>query len=255
MIYLYGLLEPGPAPALPLGTLRGVTGPVEVSELPEGWLIHGPADEEEILPRRRNLLAHTRVLEACLGARALLPMRFGMVAADLQAVGQLIASQQERIVEQADKVRGHVELGVRVGFPREAALSATIADDATLRAEHARLEAMRRPPHFQVAEFGRRLAEALDRRRTDAQRRLIAALSGAAADHVISAPESDVQVLAMEALLPRGGEAAFTRAVETASESVRAFAGGAEPVIRIVGPVPAFNFVRLTLTHPAGEAA
>jgi hypothetical protein len=83
MIYLYGLLEPGAAdPGEVLSSVAGVTGPVGVTDLGAAILVHGASDGLEILPRRRHLLAHARVLEALAGRGALLPMRFGMVGED-----------------------------------------------------------------------------------------------------------------------------------------------------------------------------
>ncbi len=254
MIYLYGLLEPGarPAPGV-LETASGVTGPVTFTELPQGGLIHGPHDGAEILPRRRVLLAHTRVLETCLDAGALLPMRFGMSAGGVPEVAALLAAQADALTPQFQRVRGRVELGLRVSFPRDAALEAVLAEDPALRAERDRLRA-RPAGHFDQADFGRRLGEALDRRRTAAQRRLLAELRGEMVDHVLRAPEEDVQVLSAEVLLPAEAQEAFATRVESAARAC-GFAPGADPQLRLVGPVPPYHFVRLSLGVPAGEAA
>lgn len=245
MTYLYGLLDGENAPDT--ADLDGVTGTVGATRLARGWLIHGPGAETEILPRRRHLLAHARVQERLMEQGTLLPMRFGMVVPDLTAVMALIAHRHEEIGGHFDRLAGKVEIGLRVAFPREAALEATLHADAALLQEHNRLTRQQKPPHFAVAEFGRRLAEALDRNRGAAQRRLIAALRDGWDAYVLKTPDSDVEVLAVECLIPVAAvDAAAARAQEEA-RALASFAGEAEPLVRIVGPLPAFHFVTLSL--------
>lgn len=252
MIYLYGLLEDGDAPdPVMLADLTGVTGVVKAQQLGTGWLIYSEALDTEILPRRKTLLAHTRVLEAMLGTRAVLPMRFGMFSEGPEAVADLVSAQAAAVQGEFDLIRGRVELGVRVSFPREPALAATLADEPRLAAEHQRLSALTRPPHLEVAEFGRVLAELLDRRRGQVQKRLLAEMLPHLERHVLRTPESDVTVLSIDALVSQEAHADFAERIADAAERHRAFANGAEATVKIVGPVPPFNFVRLNL----GDAA
>jgi hypothetical protein len=246
VIYLYGLLEPRhSAPAQVLETLAGVTGPVSMTDLGAARLVHGPADAAEILPRRRLLLAHAHVLEALTGGGAVLPMRFGMVA-NPRAIAAVLSGQASDIAAQFDAVRGCAEYGIRVSFPREAALSATVAEDAALAAERARLARPGGAGRMATAEFGRRLAERLDRRRAEAQREFLAALSDEFAAHVLRVPDDDVQALAIDALVHESRAEGLAHRIETLARG-SAFAPGAEPKVRIVGPGPAYSFVRLTL--------
>jgi hypothetical protein len=255
MIYLYGLLSPRAAlDADRLRAVAGVTGPVEVSDVAGGTLIHGPADTEQILPRRRHLLAHTRVLEACLEQGDLLPMRFGMVVPGLQEIERAIAAHGEVLRSQFDRVAGRAEFSLKISFPRPAALDATLRSDAGLAAEHARLLALPKPPHFAAAEFGRRLAEMLDRRRGAAQKKIIAELLPLCHAHVLARPETDVQVLHLHALLPRDRAGILADAAQAAAVA-SGFAPGTDPETRIIGPVPPFNFVQLVLDPEQSEAA
>lgn len=254
MIYLYGLLEPGAAPPADLPGMAGVTGRVELSPLPQGTLIHSAHDGAEIRPKRRNLLAHTRVLESAALAGPVLPMRFGMWAADLAEMADLLAGQKAPVTAAFERIRGQVELGVRIDFPREAALLATLEAAPDLAAERDALIAAARPNHFAQAEFGRKLAERLDARRGAAQKALIGWLRPQITAHVLGKPESDVQVLAADVLIPEGEQEVFAAAVE-ALAAASDFAPGAEPQVRIVGPVPPFNFVHVKLSPDRTEAA
>jgi hypothetical protein len=244
--YVYGLLEPG-HPANP-GTLagqEGVTGPIRLTDLPTARLVHGPAVTGEILPRRRLLLAHARILEVLARVGSVLPMRFGMQA-DPAALGAVLAAQAEEVEKQFDAVRGCAEYGIRVSFPREAALSVIVSNDPDLASERARLAERGGTGRMEAADFGRRLAERLDRKRAAAQRELLTALAPDLAAHVLRAPEDDVQTLAIDALVSASRAEGLAARIETLARS-SAFAPGAEPFVRLVGPGPAYSFVRLTL--------
>ncbi len=252
MIYLYGLSDLRPADRN-LAALHGVTGAVDASETACDWLIHGPSDGTELLPKRRHLLAHTKVLEE-LGAQAtVLPMRFGMMAQSVDEFAGLVDRNATDIAESFKRLSGKVELGLRIDFPRDAALSAALAEDPALAKAHARLSGLATAPHFQAAEFGRRLAEALDARRGQAQRILLEQLRPHITDFRVKTPESDVQALALDVLIPESAQQGFAAETARAADAAADFAGGAEAAIRIVGPVPAFSFVDLTLS--TAEAA
>lgn len=247
MIYLYGLLEPGVTiDQGALTALDGVTGAIETTDLGVASLVHGPAESDDILPRRRHLLAHARVLEELTGTAAILPMRFGMVAADLGAVANALSAQSKHLATQFETVRGCAEYGIRVRFPREAALAATVAADAALGAERARLLSNTRTGRMQAADFGRWLAEALDRRRAATQRSLVSALAPDFAASVLRTPEDDVEALAVDALVHQSRADTLGPRIEALARA-SAFAPGSEPQVSIVGPGPAYSFVRLSL--------
>lgn len=241
MIYLYGLLAAGAAAG---DSPPGVTGPVEETVLPQGRLLHGYHDGDEILPRRRLMLAHARVLEAAAARGTVLPMRFGMLAEDLGAVAELMSGQSARIAAELERLSGTVEYGLRVTFDRQAALSALLAEQPALLSERDALRRRRALPQ-DCAAFGRRIAEALDRRRGLAQKRLLAAIRPAIVDHVLRAPEDDVQVLAADILLRSETAGDAAGAVLEAARSC-GFSDG-EPHVRLVGPQPAYSFTRLRL--------
>ena len=249
MIYLYGLLDCAEPPKTE--DLKGVTGPVLAHHLDQGWLVYGQSDEGDILPKRRYLLAHTKVQEALMAAGTFLPMQFGMFADDLKQISGLLAENASEIAERFRALEGQVEVGLRIAFPRDAALDATLAGNPRLNKEHARLARMSAPPHFQVAEFGRHLADALDARRGAAQKRLVAALRHHWSDHVVKAPNSDIEVLSVECLLPEAEIEALASGAQDAALQLTDFAGNAEPTVQIVGPAPAFHFASLSLAPRA----
>ena len=247
MIYLYGLLEGTREDVTAaIAGAEGLQAPVECSAIGPWFLVYSQHDDQEILPKRRLLLRHTQVLERLIAAGPVLPARFGLVARDLAHTTALIDAQSDLVAQEFDRVRGHVELGIRISFPREVALEATLAENKPLRDERDALAAMGPEAQFAIAEFGGRLADQLDRRRAHAQSVLLDALVPLVRSHVLSKPEDDTEVLRAEVLIAAHRQSAFIEAVETAASQLD-FAPGAEPTVRIVGPVPMYNFVRLSL--------
>jgi len=249
MRYLYALL-PGQGP-LPLDSLAQMTGvkgaAVDVSPVGPYHLVHSAHDGAELLRTRRLMLAHTRVLEALLGACPLLPMRFGLVAESLAEIDALVREAQPRIDAEFARITGNSEIGLRISWPRDRALSRLLEVDPTLARARDALLGRGAEAHFDRIELGRRVAEALERRRTDAQSALLRHLAPLCRDHVLRVPEEDVEVLRMECLVPEaGGEDRVVAAALEAAATVD-FAGAEEPMVKVVGPVPPFNFVNLPL--------
>lgn len=239
-----------PADVQPLGG-----GPLSIARAGGLAVLIGEIPPGEVRRTRRNLLAHLRVLEAAMAQGPLLPMRFGVVADDAEAVAAAIAPREAELSALLTAHDGLAEYGLRVSFPREPALAALGRARPDFAAARARIMAGRASAEAQMElmELGRRVAEALDDRRKQAQRALLAALKPLARDHVLRAPEDDVEALRAEFLLPVADEAAFAAAAETAAAALD-FAGDAAPTLKLVGPAPAYNFVSLALDAPAQAA-
>jgi hypothetical protein len=64
-----------------------------------------------------NLWTHEEVVEALLDAAAVLPLRFGSMVEDAEAVRALLDGRRREFEATLARVRGAVELGVRVALP------------------------------------------------------------------------------------------------------------------------------------------
>lgn len=248
MKYLYGIALPtGPRLEAVLSGLAGVTGPVEVMPVVGSiGLIAGPHSGGAVLPARRKMLAHAKVLEVAMTASTILPMSFGTIAEDPRALVSMLRAEADSIARRVTALRGLQEFGLRIAFPKDEALAALLADQPALAAERDRLAAGGTARNFAIAELGRRVAEALVARRDAAGLRLAAALAPLARDMVIKPPEEDIEVFRAEVLLEAGAEDAFAEAA-LRTASTLGFAGPAEASVRLVGPVPPFHFADLAL--------
>ncbi|MDD5271136.1 MAG: GvpL/GvpF family gas vesicle protein [Methylovulum sp.] len=67
-------------------------------------------------PERRNITAHQAVLHALTEASTVLPMRFGVIARNAEAVQKLLDTNQKDIKEHFERLNGRVEMGLRVSW-------------------------------------------------------------------------------------------------------------------------------------------
>lgn len=109
--YLYGIIPAQPelriAAGLENSEVRAVThGKVSavVSALSTG----------KVRPERRNLAAHQQVLNQLMQQEALLPVSFGTATASAAGVRKFLARNEKMLAEQLARVRGRVEMGLRV---------------------------------------------------------------------------------------------------------------------------------------------
>ena len=70
----------------------------------DGWRLSKAKDE---------LWRHEEVIEALMSDRAVLPMRFGTLLPSRQRVGDLLCEAYGALVKDIERVRGHVEIGMR----------------------------------------------------------------------------------------------------------------------------------------------
>jgi len=102
VIWVYGICDrPGLAPP------RGLEG------VRQGGLLAVFGRDEHTLDAD-GLWAHERVVEGLTDERTVLPMRFGTTVAGEQALRSFLADRQVSLLGALARIRGRVELGVRV---------------------------------------------------------------------------------------------------------------------------------------------
>jgi hypothetical protein len=77
--------------------------------------------DETVLPERlndrewleRNARAHEEVLQGAAAVTAVVPLRFGAIYRSREHVGQMLNEREDEFAAALERVRGHVELGVK----------------------------------------------------------------------------------------------------------------------------------------------
>ena len=128
MIQLVAITDDQSAPAPPLRAVAcdGLTA------------ICAPADESR--PDADSLWRHEELVEALMETRDLLPVRYGTLLADDAAVAQAVGGRSGQLAGQLERVRGAVEIAVRVADRASSPLSGQSAASGT---DYMRLQAER----------------------------------------------------------------------------------------------------------------
>ncbi|MFD5452728.1 MULTISPECIES: GvpL/GvpF family gas vesicle protein [unclassified Streptomyces] len=246
--YVYGITA-GSHPALPEG-LTGVGAPPrEVRILKEGDLAAVVSDApEDLRPKRRELLAHQNVLSEAGAAGCVLPMRFGSVAPDDNAVTGVLAERAEHYQERLRALDDRVEYNIKANHVEEAVLHHVMADNPEIRALAESNRQSGGGSYEDKIRLGEMVAAAVKDKESEDGTALERALQPAA-DAVSVGPESTGWLANVSFLVKRESAEEFLAAVERARREMPHLE------VRVNGPLPPYSFVEPGPAEPAGTAA
>ncbi|MEV7861899.1 GvpL/GvpF family gas vesicle protein [Streptomyces hirsutus] len=244
--YVYGIIA-STHPAVP-EHLSGVgEGPLRV--LKAGDLAAVVSDAPEGLrPKRRELLAHQNVLGEVGAEGCVLPMRFGSVAPDDNAVTDVLTERAEHYKERLRALDGRVEYNVKANHVEEAVLHHVMAVNPEVRAL---AEANRKAgggSYDDKIRLGEMVAGAVRGQEAEDGAAVQRALEPAA-DAVGVGPESTGWLANVSFLVERDAAANFMAAVDRVREAMPHLE------VRLNGPLPPYSFVEPGPAEPAGTTA
>lgn len=224
--YVYGIA--GHAPKL---RRQGVAG-ARVLEISHGSLtaIASPVASARLQAKRRDVVAHQEVLQDAFATTTVLPLRFGTVFEDDNAVvDDLLAPRHDALLRMLKRLEGFVELGVRAYYVEDAVLQEIVHDDprvARLRGSGA------------TVALGEAVARGLDAKRADEARGIERRLARLAESMVIEPPRTHYELFRGAFLVSRARIGEFDAAMD---DLARVRAGIV--VFKYVGPLPPHSFV------------
>ena len=153
-LYLYAIAS---APEV---RTRGAIGlfDAEVFSISDGNVaaLVSEAPNEKIRPERRNLAHHQGVLKKLMEEGTVLPMAFGIIAEDPNAIHTILEKNHEEFVRELRRVEGSVEMGLRVVWDVPNIFEYFINNHAELRVSRDRyLIIYREPTQADKIEVGR----------------------------------------------------------------------------------------------------
>ncbi|MBC8248956.1 MAG: GvpL/GvpF family gas vesicle protein [Anaerolineales bacterium] len=234
-MYLYAITD---RPDLPVPAEPGLEGTSLFSLAYRDIVaVVSPLATTKVPPTGDNVWRHEAIVEALMTDRAVLPVRFGTVLADEAAVQATLAAHYTDFVANLERVRGRVELGLRVLW--EIADSEwQIADSShqpsaishQLSAISGRAYLMARLEEERQRRAWRQRAEAL----AEEIHAPLARLAGESTRQVLITPRL---LLTAAYLVERDRVATFRQEVEALSATY--------PALRFLctGPWPTYNFV------------
>jgi hypothetical protein len=222
VIYLYGVCHGSSLPAMRDELERRGLGSVRFGELAA---IFGDVAGEVALVSEERLWEHEDVVEALMGAGALLPARYGMVIADEAALEEALEARATELAAALRAVGGKVELAVRARF------SAGIDGGPQRDGEG--------PQEGEGEGGGTAYMSALMQRRRlaeDLAGRIDARLAGLASASTKRTLPSATQPMAGAYLVERDAVAGFRAQVQALDEEM------AEAEVVCTGPWPPYSF-------------
>jgi hypothetical protein len=249
-LYIYGLLDDAPAVRGELG--EGVAGSaVRMLQLGTLTALVSDIPPGPVAQTRRNMIAHTAVLERVMAHATILPVRFGTVAPDVAALADCLGANTADLRKAMAEIDGRVELGVKASWRPDVVFAEIVASDADLARMRDRLRS--RPAsetYYERVELGRRVEAALTTRRVTEAAEILAGLTPLAEREVELRTLEQDMILNRAFLVHREKEALFDERMQHIAER-----WAARVEFRYIGPVPPYNFVRVQAGVLTGEAA
>ncbi len=247
--YIYGLVrssETHPVVAQPIVNPDAELRFVVVGEV-AALVSQVPSDD--VTANRRNMMTHTRVLEVAMQDRTIVPARFGMIAASEGHVLRGLRPQTTKLIGMLDDLDERIEAGIRMTWDQPMLIAEVVRETPKL----AKLaEQMRKKTeaegYYDRIDLGRMTDEALKAKRDKEAASILNRLATHAVRKVALPPGEDMVMLNAALLLDRSQERAFINEVEAIERE-----NGDRLRIKVVSPVPAYNFANLTLNVDIAE--
>jgi hypothetical protein len=237
--YVYGVIAAGTADWRP--PPDGVDDqPVELVERDRLAALVSDASRLPVRANRRNLMAHSRVLQFVIGERCVLPMRFGVVMPDRAAVEEeLLAHNGEWLASQLSVFETYVELDVRALCPEEQLLRAVVRERPQLAELRESLRGRPGPAtYYERIRLGELVAGAVAEKREQIAGWVAGKLGRLAAATKLGEPLHEQMLANVAFLVDRERIPEFDAAVDTLDREL-----GDDVRLRYMGPLPPHNFV------------
>ena len=237
MTVVYGIV---PAETPLDGAPPGIAG-APVRRVAAGGLaaLVSAVGDDELRATRRDLLSHSAVLEHAVAAGPVLPLRFGTVLRDEDAVvEELLQPRRDELAALLERFERLVELRVKAFYVEEEVLKQIVrSDPAIARLREATQGVPDAAAYPQRVRLGEAVAHALDARRQHDAESILARLRPLAEDVVVEESEAALALTA-SFLVDRGRVAAFDEAMDELARNHEGLI-----TFKYLGPLPPHSFV------------
>jgi hypothetical protein len=208
-------------------------------------------DQAEIMPTRRQMLAHTKVLEEAMADRPVLPMCFGIIVPTPAKLLQVIGPRNQELRTLLDQIDGRIEVALKASWNEQVMWREVAAEHPHLAVSgRAMMSRGEQQTYYDRIELGRAIGAALEEKREAERRRLLEIVKPFAVQVKELPPIDDAMFAHFALLVEKTAEPALyetVAALEQSRSSGLAF--------RYVAPIPPYNFVTLTLDFDQRAAA
>ncbi|MET7887892.1 GvpL/GvpF family gas vesicle protein [Streptomyces avermitilis] len=208
-----------------LRTVNGHSLVAVVSDAPDG-----------LRAKRRDVLAHESVLERLMADGSVLPLRFGALTSDDQAVRQVLDERAASYQERLTALDGCVEFHLKASCDEDALLREILLQSPEARQLNEKIRSGRAGPDLQLA-LGEQVAREVQLRHESFAAGAVEALRPLARDIRASDPTGG-DFVSVSFLVEKARQQDFT-----AAEKDLANERGADFDFRLHGPLPPYSFV------------
>ncbi|MFH8345719.1 GvpL/GvpF family gas vesicle protein [Streptomyces sp. NPDC018045] len=192
---------------------------------------------DKLRPKRRDLLAHQHVLTEAGADGAVLPLRFGSLSDNDEAVQSVLAEHAEHYQAQLDDLNGRVEYNLKAAHREEDVLRRVLTEEPEIRALNEANQAAGGGAYQEKLRLGELVANAV-RAREVADAHTVEAALTPKAEQSCPGPEGSGWLVNLSFLMRREDAAAFLDAADQL--------GADHPHLELLvnGPLPPYSFVR-----------
>jgi len=237
-VVVYGVVRPRVALD---HAVEGVAGaPVDLVAAGKTAALVSDVETLDLRATRRDLLAHSRVLELALESSPVLPLRFGIVFRDRESVvSELLVPRRAELESLLSRLEGLVELRVKAFYVEDEVLRDVISSDASLGSLAAATRGLPEGvPHPDRLRLGEAVAYAVERERRSDADAILDRFRPLARDVAVEPDPPAGYVMTASFLVDRDRVGAFDGAMDD-------LARRSAPRLRFkyVGPLPPHSFV------------
>jgi gas vesicle protein GvpL/GvpF len=237
-VYVYGITRAGAGPPETTGVLGG---PVRLVETDAVAAVVTPVSNRRVRAKRRDLLAHSDVLQAAHARAVVLPLRFGtLFASEEELRSEFLEPCREELLSHLAAFDGSCELRVRAVYhDQESVLAEIVAGDpeiASLRA------ALRSAPSGdpRLVRLGELVAKRYEGRRAADGAQIVESLRSGALQVAVDDPDDELTVAKVSFLIRDRDRREFDARLDATALRFRHLVD-----LTCIGPLPPHSFVSL----------
>jgi hypothetical protein len=238
--YLYGFTDRGFQPA---ADLRGLAdAPVRVLAFGDVAAIVSPHPVQRLMPSRRNLEPHHRIVRRICSEAPLVPAAFGHISSTDDEILGVLRGNYEDIRQEVARLAHKCEMDVKLSWNVDNIFDFLVRVDRDLKALRDRVFRDREPSMNDKLQVGSMFEATLNLYRERLTRRLLDAVGSVVADTVAKPPRQEKSICDAALLVERSRVAEFESALRRAATLF-----DASYSLAYSGPWPPYSFVRLRL--------
>jgi len=193
---------------------------------------------------RRNMMAHTAVLEELMEEFTLLPVRFNTVAPEAGAIEErLLVLRYDEFMQLLGQIERRIELGIKAFWHDGMIFGEVLRDNDSIRKMRDALEGRSvEGSYYERIQLGEKIEKAMTKKRLEDEEIILSRIRPHVHKSRSNKTIGDRMVLNGAFLVDAAKESDFDEAVQSLDQDF-----GDRLMFKYVGPVPPYNFVNIVV--------